>query len=146
MAVQKKGKYWYGTSAHDTEAEVLRYSTRNRYPAAGFRHAACPCGSQAFRLASDENAGAARRTCTQCGTEHWMGDSELYASEAELESHECICDGDAFHLLSAVALYPQSNDVRWYYIGCYCPNCHLVGVFADWKCEAGEAQAFLANT
>jgi len=35
--------------------------------------------------------------------------------------------------------------VRWYYIACHCVECNLVGVFADWKCEAGDAAAFLAK-
>jgi hypothetical protein len=35
--------------------------------------------------------------------------------------------------------------VRWYYIACHCFECDLVGVFADWKCEAGDAAAFLAK-
>jgi len=75
-----------------------------------------------------------------------MGDSDEFANDAEFERHACICDAAEFELLSGVALYEDSNDVRWYYIGCQCTHCHLVGVFADWKSEAGDADAFLAKT
>ena len=74
-----------------------------------------------------------------------MGDSESFAADATLEAHECVCDGEAFELSSGVALYEGSNDVRSYYIGCRCSRCDLTGVFADWKCEAGDADEFLGK-
>jgi hypothetical protein len=55
------------------------------------------------------------------------------------------CEHEQFQLLSGVALYEDSNDIRWYYIGCLCFSCQLVGVFADWKCEAGDSDAFLTE-
>lgn len=76
---------------------------------------------------------------------HLIGDSQDYADEAEFGAHKCICGKEAFELLSGVALYDGSNDVRWYYIGCRCASCNLVGVFADWKCEAGQADLFLSK-
>lgn len=146
MTLQKKGKYWYGTTPEDIEAQLVAYSTRNKYVAVKFSRSACACGNRSFTLETDEDAGAARRTCVRCGAVHLMGDSYEYASEAEFERHSCICDAEAFELLSGVALYADSNDVRWYYIGCRCTSCELVGVFADWKCEAGDADAFLRKT
>jgi hypothetical protein len=146
MSLKKKGKYWYGTTSEDIKAEVVRYSALNGYQAAKFRGAACNCGNRSFRLETDEEAGTARRTCAACGAAHWMGDSSEYANEATPEIHECICGSATFQLMSAVALYEGSNDVRWYYIGCQCTSCNLVGVFADWKCEAGDADKFLADT
>ena len=56
-----------------------------------------------------------------------------------------MCDGQAFELLTGVALHADSHDVRWVYLGCRCVQCNLVGVFADWKAEAGDADAFLAR-
>lgn len=145
MTLQKKGKYWYGSTPQDIEAEVIAYSKANGYMAVKFSPSACACGSSLFKLESDEDEGVARRTCVRCGVIHFMGDSAEYASEAQVERHECICDAEALELLSGVALYADSSDVRWYYIGCRCANCHLVGVFADWKCEAGDADAFLSK-
>ena len=145
MALQKKGKYWYGSAAEDTKTELVKYSGLNGYTATRFSESVCTCGNRSFKLETDEDEGAARRTCTACGATHLMGDSSEYASGANLENHVCVCDGDTFQLLSGVALYDESNDVRWYYIGCLCAMCNLVGVFADWKCEAGDADAFLAE-
>jgi len=146
MTLQKKGKYWYGATPEDTEAELVAYSKRNGYTAVKLSQAVCACGNRSFKLETDEEEGAARRTCVRCGAIHLMGDSNEYASEAAFEGHACICDAEEFELVSGVALYADSNDVRWYYIGCQCASCHLVGVFADWKCEAGDADQFLSKT
>ena len=144
MALKKKGRYWYGDGPEDTQAEIQRYSKANKYPATRFAASACICGHRVFGLESDEETGAARRTCTACGNVHLMGDAAEYADEAEFEGHECVCGEESFELLSGVALYAESNDVRWYYLGCRCTSCSLVGVFADWKCEGGDAGVFLA--
>jgi hypothetical protein len=37
--------------------------------------------------------------------------------------------------MAAVALYPESKDVRWFYLGCECAKCNDSGVYADWKNE-----------
>jgi hypothetical protein len=145
VTLSRKGDYWYGTSAEDTRAEVTRYSKANKYLATKFQASQCKCGSIDFKLESDEEAGAARRICVACGDVHLMGDSAEYAAEADFDNHVCVCGEENFNLLSGVALYKGSNDVRWYYIGCRCTSCHLVGVFAEWKCEAGDADAFLAE-
>lgn len=144
MTLKKKGKFWYGTTQEDLRTEMRRYSADNVYEATRYAASACACGGKTFTLDTDEDAGVALRTCTACGNEHYMGDSASYADEAEPARHPCVCDGEAFELLSGVALYEDSNDVRWYYIGCRCAQCDLVGVFADWECEAGDADAFLA--
>lgn len=146
MTLQKKGNYWYGTTPEDTETELVAYSKRNGYAAVKFSRSVCACGNRSFKLETDEDEGTAKRTCISCSTIRFMGDSDEYASEAEFERHECICGAEELQLLSGVALYAESNDVRWYYIGCQCASCHLVGVFADWKCDAGDADAFLSKT
>jgi hypothetical protein len=146
MALKKKGKHWYGTTPEDIKSEMLRFSKLNGYVAVRFSESVCTCGSRLFNLESDEDEGAARRTCTACGTVHLMGDSAEYADEASFDNHECVCGAEEFQLLSGVALYDESNDVRWYYIGCLCTQCNLVGVFAHWKCEAGDADEFLTRT
>lgn len=148
MTLKKKGEYWYGTTMEDLEAEMVDYSTQNVYVATRFRQSHCHCGSDTFKLETDDEVGAARRICAACGAVHLMGDSSEYADEADFSRHMHLCEPNGyenFKLLSGVALYEGSNDVRWYYIGCLCTNCQLVGVFAEWKCEAGDADTFLAN-
>ena len=144
MALKKKGKYWYGDTRDDIQEEVVRYSISNSYRATKFAKPTCTCGGVSFRLESDEEEGAGRRTCINCQQVHLIGDSADYEADAEFEHHQCVCDGDQFELALGVALYEDSNDVRWCYIGCRCTQCKLVGVFADWKCEASDADAFLA--
>lgn len=145
MAPRRNGKYWYGETAEDVKAELLRYSTKNAYVTEKYRQSQCTCGGDKFKLESDEEAGAARRICIKCGIVHMMGDSSEFEEDANFDKHSCVCEGEDFELVSGVALYEGSNDVRWYYIGCHCVKCQLVGVFADWKCEAGDADAILAN-
>ena len=74
-----------------------------------------------------------------------MGDNAEHVEEAAPEAHECVCENEVFELMSGVSVYEGTHDVRWYYIACRCVECNLVGVFADWKCEAGDAAAFLAK-
>ena len=126
----QKSKYWYGTSTEDLQAEMLRFSKLNGYPATAFARAGCECDSHRFKLESDEEAGAARRICAQCGQVLLMGDSDEFADEAEFDNHACVCDGDEFETLSGIALYEGTADARWHYIGCRCLKCSLVGVFA----------------
>lgn len=144
MTLKKKGDYWYGTSPEDIKTEIAKFS-HDEYPASRYAQSVCACGNRTFNLESDEEAGVAQRTCAECGVVHFMGDSAEFADEADLGGHVCVCDEDTFELMSGVALYADSNDVRWYYIGCRCVDCNLVGVFAEWKCEAGDADAFLAK-
>lgn len=145
MSLSKRGKYWYGTTSQDLEPEIIRYSKANKYQAVVFAQSVCACGNKVFKLESDETEGVAKRICSHCGQESLMGDSAEFVDSANLEGHICVCDGEKFELLSGVALYEGSNDVRWFYIGCRCHDCSLVGVFADWKCEGGDAAVFLSK-
>lgn len=147
MTLKRKGKYWYGDDTADLRAEVMRYSGLNEYAATRFGVPVCTCGGERFHLRSDEEAGVVERTCADCGATQWMGDSAEFAENAELDSHACVCDAEAdvFELAPAVHLYVDSNDVRWFYVGCRCPACGLVGVYVDYKCKGGDADAFLAN-
>jgi hypothetical protein len=82
MTLTKKGEFWYGTTSGDTQAELRSYSVANRYEAVRFAASKCDCGSRTFALQSDEEAGVAIRTCTDCGQEHLMGDSADYVEKA----------------------------------------------------------------
>ncbi|MCU7645378.1 hypothetical protein [Pseudomonas piscis] len=145
MTISSKGRYRYGSEDADIQPEIHRYSQPS-YEAVRFNAARCVCGNDRFTLETDEEVGAGRCTCTRCATVKLLGDSADYAVQAAFENHVCVCDHEHFAITSAVALYADSNDVRWYYIGCRCDACNLVGVFADWKCEGGDADSFLART
>lgn len=145
MALTKRGKYRYGDGPADIRAEILRYSKGNEYPAHHFADAACPCGGGVFRLALDEDEGAAVRTCVACGAAHPVGDSGEYLDDAELEECACPCGGEAFEVSVGVSLYADSEDVRWLYLGCRCPACGLTAVYGDWKNEFPGYRELLAR-
>lgn len=135
MPLRKKGKWWYADAQSDIRDELVRYGELNEYVPTQFADAKCKCGSKTFQLALDDDAGVAVRTCSQCEKEHPIGDSDEYLEEAELESATCVCRKDVFEITVGVALYDDSKDVRWLYVGCRCPACGLTGCYGDWKNE-----------
>jgi hypothetical protein len=150
MALRKKKGQFYGDGPPDTQEYLEDYSASNAYVATKFADAKCACSkkarkARAFRLVLDDETGAAVRTCTSCKTKHAIGDSAEYLDEAELEECECPCGKDEFEITVGVALYTDSTDVRWVYIGCRCPSCGLVGCYGDWKSESGPASKYLAR-
>ena len=145
MALKKRGKYRYGDSQVDIRDELLRYSKKNGYVAEHFRDAVCVCGAKVFRLALDDDEGAAVRICTGCKTEHSIGDSGEYLEDAEPGECACPCGNEEFEITVGVSLYEASEDVRWLYLGCRCPKCGLAAVYGDWKNEFNGFQELLAR-
>jgi hypothetical protein len=145
MALTQKGKFHYGDTQADIRDELVRYSGLNGYPAAHFAEAVCQCGSHAFRLLIDDTEGAAVRACKHCGTEHPIGDAAQYLEDATLEECGCPCGSTVFEITIGVALYANSEDVRWTYVGCRCPGCSLTACFGDWKSDSGNYHKFLES-
>jgi hypothetical protein len=135
MTLTRRGEHSYGTDQADISSEISRYSVVNGYPAEHFADASWACGCITFGLALDDNEGAAVRKCSRGNAEHPIGDSEDYLEDAELEERACPCGGELFEITVGVALYTDSEDVRWLYLGCRCPNCALTAVYGDWKNE-----------
>ena len=143
--LKKRGKYWYGDSQLDIRDDVLRYSKANAYVAHHFADAACRCGGHTFWLSLDDDEGAAVRKCVACRAEHPIGDSSEYLKDAELEECACPCGSEEFEITVGVSLYEDSDDVRWFYVGCRCPKCGLTAVYGDWKSEFNGYQSLLAR-
>lgn len=135
MALHKRGHHHYGENQADIREELLRYSKGNAYIAQHFADAICNCGGRQFRLAIDDNEGAAVRICPVCNTEHPIGDSGEYLDDASLEECACPCGGEEFEITAGVSLYDDSEDVKWIYLGCRCPKCGLTATYGDWKNE-----------
>jgi hypothetical protein len=135
MALKRQSKVSYGDTQADIRTELARFSEVNGYPAAHFADATCKCSGRVFRLFLDENEGAAVRECIGCKEKHPLGDSDEYLAEASLEECECPCGSGAFEITAGVALYTDSEDVRWFYVGCRCPSCGLTACYGDWKNE-----------
>lgn len=135
MALVKRGGHWHGDTQADIQDELSRYSRSNGYLAQHFADAVCRCGSGSFHLRLDETEDVAVRTCTRCGNEHPIGDSEKYLADAVLEECECPCGCGSFEITVGVSLYEDSEDVRWLYLGCRCTHCGLTACYGDWKNE-----------
>lgn len=144
MALEKRGKYWYGDSQADIRDEILRYSALGGDLAHHFADAICKCGGRLFRLTLDDVDGVAIRTCVGCRAEHPIGDSADYLQDAELVECACPCEGEEFEITVGVSLYEDSEDVRWLYLGCRCPKCGLTAVYGDWKNEFNGYRQLLA--
>ena len=135
MAIRQQDGHSYGDSQEDIRTKLIDYSEKNAYPATHFGDAVCVCGGRLFRLFVDEVEGAALRICSACSSSHPIGDSAEYLKGASLEECECLCGNGVFEITVGVALYGDSEDVRWLYIGCRCPKCGLTGCYGDWKNE-----------
>jgi hypothetical protein len=135
MARRQQGEFNYGGSQSDIRAELQDYSKANGYSAHHFADATCNCSGRVFRLFIDDNEEAAVRECIACKEKHPIGDSGNYLANATLEECECPCGARVFEITAAVALYANSEDVRWFYLGCRCITCGLTACYGDWKNE-----------
>ncbi|WP_425615747.1 hypothetical protein NA78x_005678 [Anatilimnocola sp. NA78] len=145
MALNKRGKWWYGESQADIRTELTRQGQLNEYVPQHFANAKCQCGNPTFQLELDDNEGAAVRICAKCKVRHAMGDSEDYLEDAELEEAACVCGADVFEITVGVSLYDDSEDVRWLYLGCRCTAWGLTGCYGDWKNEFEDYRQLLAR-
>ena len=143
MALQKRGKYYYGDSQSDIRQEITRLSAEG-YLASEFADAVCRCGGKLFHLRLDEAQGW-RCESVRPAHEHPIGDSDEFLAQAELDDCVCVCDGDQFEITVGVALYDDSEDVKWLYVGCRCPSCGITGVYGDWKNEFNGYRELLAR-
>ena len=135
MTLSKTGEYSYGDSQQDIQTFLTEYANSNEYPIAHFADARCTCVNSTFQLWIDDTEGAAIRVCTACKVEHPMGDRAEYLEDAELGEAECPCGSNSFEITVGVALYEESEDVKWLYLGCRCTQCSLVACYGHWKNE-----------
>lgn len=124
-------------NAEKLKSQIVEYGTDNGYPTEHFVTPRCAgCGGGTFEVLMNEEEGVAARICMSCDDEHGIGDSDDFIDEVEeVFEVECTCGGRQFELMAAVSLYADSEDVRWFYLGCECVECGLSGVYGDWKNE-----------
>ena len=129
------------------KSQIIEYSLKNSYLAEHFIIPKCShCNCDTFTLPINADEGVAARVCTSCDSEQGIGDSDDFFDEViEVSSIECTCGSLEFEVMAAVALYSDREDVRWFYLGCECTNCHDSGVYADWKNEYIGFQELLAR-
>jgi hypothetical protein len=122
---------------------LARYSALNGYTAECFADASCRCGAVAFRLLLADAEGVAVRTCLSCGAVQPIADGDDYLDNATLGECECPCGHGEFQISVGVALYADSIDVRWLYLGCRCTQCGLIATYGDWKNEHEDYRELL---
>jgi len=143
MSIDTTGKWWVGSAPEDLEEYLAAYSS-DGYESSVFRLALCTCGSVQFKLEADDNEGTARRTCTACRMEHFICDSEDYWSDAEPETWQCVeCHSSSANVGVGFALYADSSDIKWLYVGARCSTCGVLGCFAGWKVGYGPSNDLL---
>jgi hypothetical protein len=146
MALRKRGRWRYGDSQADIRDEILRYSRGVTYLAHHYADAVCAdCGGRVFELLLDATQCVAVRICIECGAEHPIGDSDEFMADAELEECACPCGNEDFEITVGVSLYEDSEDVKWLYLACRCPQCGLTAVYGDWKNEFSGYRELLAR-
>jgi len=133
MAIDTSKEWWTGTEASDLNEYLRAYSAEN-YALDEFRLAICDCGINLFHLHYHADEGVARRTCTSCGTKKFIADSEDNWQEVRPKRLKCVhCPCVAFNMGVGFSLYDDKQNIRWIYVGARCPQCGLMGCFAEWK-------------
>ncbi|TQV88848.1 hypothetical protein [Aliikangiella coralliicola] len=149
MTIRKKENESFGTCQADIRLELSDYAKSHGYEIHHFKNVACKCGGRLFDLYIDDDECVATRICTVCKNEHVMLDGEEYLEDTEFYQAVCTCGSQPFELTVGVKLYSHehglSDDVHWLFIGCRCPNCNLVGCYADWKNEFTGYEKLLSN-
>jgi hypothetical protein len=62
-------------------------------------------------------------------------DSAEYLDDADLGDAGCPCGGERFNVAIGFARYPDSEDIRWVYLGLRCVSDGVLGCYADWKID-----------
>ncbi len=96
-------------------------------------------------MEGDQTQGCARRKCVSCGEEHFICDSGEYWDDAAPEEFACPrCAGEAFEVAVGFS-FRQDEEVRWVTVGGRCPNCGVLGVYADWKIDYSPSRELLTQ-
>ncbi|MBN8608730.1 MAG: hypothetical protein J0L81_17565 [Caulobacterales bacterium] len=143
MTIDTSGKWWVGSEPADVE-EYLKAFKAEGYDVDRFKLARCQCKAESFHLAIDDDEGAARRTCSACGAEGFIGDSGKYFANTT-QSYECVeCHSLTCNVGVGFSLYELNNtDVRWLSVGVRCSQCGVLGCMIDWKVGGGNDPDFL---
>lgn len=142
MAIDTTGRYWRSDDPADL-GEYLRAYTEGEYPASVIKDSTCgACGGNVFQLRADRHEGAARRTCSQCGTKEFIADSEEFWDEVTPRICTCPCKSRLFNLAVGFSLR-ETGEVRWVTVTQRCVHCGTLGSCVDWKIDAGDTAELL---
>ncbi len=111
--------------------ELQRYSENNGYPVRAWQPITCSCGSNLWKLFSDDDEGGAFAECCKCFNEIDIFSSRRYVEN--VYQNICNCENDSLEIYCGQAFYDDFDDPRWSYVGAKCPFCKLTGVYVDWQ-------------
>jgi len=88
VSIDSSGQWWRGGTFDDI-AEYVHEYTADGYSADQVRESVCAtCGGKVFGLRGDQDAGAVRRTCRDCGKKAFIADSEeSWPQSAPADAH-----------------------------------------------------------
>ena len=160
MALQQRGKNWYGDGPDDVWAYFVWWTRDSVEPVKHWKQAVCQCGNVVFEVMLDEDAGFAERHCTRCKAAHRMlhegeqttcadpeVDEELRRAEAECDPEVCVClcEGEEFEVVGVTAPFQGDSDsAKWFYLGLRCVDCGCLGSYASWLERYNDNRALLA--
>ncbi len=133
VLVERDGQS-YADNFEDMVAFVREFGSATGELAEDVRSSRCvTCGSATFWMECSEEDGVAMRTCTQCQTAAFIGDSAELWDAADTGDAVCPCGAKVFELAIGFCVGAEPElDVEWIVVGARCTVCHLVGVYADW--------------
>jgi hypothetical protein len=137
VALQRRGDHWYGDSAADMRALLVR---KTGDPVKVVRDVVCECGGTVFSVLTDDEYHEAAWFCRACDAQylfHTKRVADPYEGDpgADTEYLHCSCTdrgGSCFELAVGVTLYDGCEDVDWVFIVCRCVACGLTGYLAEW--------------
>jgi hypothetical protein len=104
----------------------------------------CSCGGTKFWMQCSEEEGVANRTCIDCKSAYYIGDSEEHWAAADVGDATCPCGAKVFHIAVGYCCNEAATEVTWMLVGGGCVACQQPGVYADW-CIDYEPSAYLLN-
>jgi hypothetical protein len=140
--LDRSGKLWRGED-HEDLAEYVREFQAGGFPVAQVVESVCArCGGRTFRVTVDAAEERARRTCVDCGTVAYVGDSEGRWDETGTVECECPCGSREFAMAIGFAL-SEAGDVRWISVGLWCLTDNALAIYADWGVDYSPSEELL---
>ncbi len=103
------------------------------------------CSGTTFWMQCSEEDGVAKRTCTECKCEAFIGDSEEHWDEADTGDGQCPCGKKVFELAIGYCRDKEGH-VSWMIVGARCISCSTIGVYTDWSIDYQNSEQLLAQT
>lgn len=142
--INTSGKWWKGQNFEDlTKYTKLIYKQDVKRDLGKVLQSKCDCGNTFFVLTYEPDEGIAKRLCSKCKKEAFIGDSKEHWDEAIKDSNpkqlKCVECKDKEHEIAVGFDYitegQSKGEIRWIVIGTMCKKCGLLSSCVDWKID-----------